>query len=326
MAGRQVSHRLLVAVAGLDDHQLIQALQTAVGSQLLVTMAGQDGYEVRHALLREVVEADLLPGERARLHALLAQTLTQRPDLADGPPAVAAAELAAHWDAAGEPTRALPARVQAGLAADRARAFPEAQRHYERALELWEQVTEPGRAAGLDRVELLTRAADAAGSAAQTQRALVLLTTALDQLDPASDPVRVALLLMRLGDARWTTGDEPACLAALKEAVRILPAEPSAERARVLAAYAQWLMLAGRERDAVGRANQALAVARAVGARAEEGHALDILGACSADIEHLEQALRIAEEVGNAEGIARAYLNLGATLSWWSAGRGKRWT
>ena len=63
VAGRQVSHRLLVAVAGLDDHQLIQALQTAVGSQLLVTMAGEDGYEVRHALLREVVEADLLPGE-----------------------------------------------------------------------------------------------------------------------------------------------------------------------------------------------------------------------------------------------------------------------
>jgi predicted ATPase len=143
VAGRQVSHRLLAAVAGLEDHQLVQALQAAVGSQLLITMPGEDGYKVRHALLREVIEADLLPGERARLHALLAQTLTERPALADGPPAVAAAELAAHWDAAGEPTRALPARVQAGLAAERARAFPEAQGHYERALQLWDQVTDP---------------------------------------------------------------------------------------------------------------------------------------------------------------------------------------
>ena len=164
VAGRQVSHRLLAAVAGLDDRALVEALRAAVASQLLVTTPGEDGYEVRHALLREVIDADLLPGERARLHADLAQALTEQPELADGPPAVAAAELAAHWDAAGEPTRALPARVQAGLAAERAHAFPEAQRHYERALELWEQVTDPDRAAGLDRVELLTRAADAAGS------------------------------------------------------------------------------------------------------------------------------------------------------------------
>ena len=136
-----------------------------------MTTPGEDGYEVRHALLREVIDADLLPGERARLHARLAQTLTEQPELADGSPAVAAAELAAHWDAAGEPTRALPARVEAGLAAEDARAFPEAQRHYERALELWEQVTDPGRAAGMDRVELLTRAAEAAGSSGQADRA-----------------------------------------------------------------------------------------------------------------------------------------------------------
>ena len=175
---------------------------------------------------------------------------------------------------------------------------------------------DPGRPAGLDQVDLLTRTADAAAFIGAVRRAIGLLEDALDQVDPATEPVRAAVLLMRLGDARWTAGDEPACLAALKEAVQILPAEPSAERARVLAAYAQWLMLAGRERDAVDRANQALTIARGVGARAEEGHALDILGACIADAGHLEQALRIAEEVGNAEAIARAYLNLGATLFW----------
>jgi ATP/maltotriose-dependent transcriptional regulator MalT len=104
------------------------------------------------------------------------------------------------------------------------------------------------------------------------------------------------------------------CLAVFEEAVRILPAEPSPERARVLAEYAQFLMLAASLRDAVGRAEEALVVARTVGARAGEGHALDILGSCTIDIGQLERALRIAEEVGNAEGIVRAYLNLGATL------------
>jgi predicted ATPase len=218
VAGRRLPHRLLAAVAGLDDQQLVEALRAAVANQLLVTTPGQDGYEVRHALLREVIDADLLPGERAQLHAGLAQALSERPELADGPAAVAAAQLAAHWDAAGEPTRALPARVQAGQAAEAAHAFPEAQRHYERALQLWEQVTDPGRAARLDRVELLTRTADAASASGRNQRALALLTTALDQLDPTTDdPVRAALLHMRLGGERWATGDEPGGLAALDQ-------------------------------------------------------------------------------------------------------------
>src|SRR5829696_3126138 len=310
VAGRRTSHRLLAAVAGLDGQQLDQALRAAVTNQLLVTVPGQDGYEVRHALLREVIDADLLPGERARLHADLAQTLTDRPELADGPPALAAAELAAHWDAAGEPTRALPARVQAGLAAEAAHAFPEAQRHYQRALALWEQVTDPDRAAGLDQAELLTRTADAANAAGQVQDALRWLTAALDRLDPAGDPVRVALLYMRSGGARWLAGDESAGLADLEEAARIVPAEPSPERARILGYYAQWLMLAGRDEDAVSQATEALAVARAAGARAAEGHALDILGSCTCDVGQLEAAARIAEEVANADGVVRAYLNL----------------
>jgi DNA-binding CsgD family transcriptional regulator len=315
VAGRRVPHRLLAAVAGLGDAHLDQALRAAVARQLLVTAPGEDGYQVRHALLREVVDADLLPGERARLHAGLAWALTERPELADGPVAVAAAELAAHWDAAGEPTRALPTRVQAGLAADRAHAFPEAQRHYDRALQIWEQVSDPGRAAGLDRVELMTRAADAAAASGQVQRALELLITALDLLDQTDDAVRVALLLMRLGGERWAAGDEPAGLAAFQEAVRILPPESSPERARVLAYHAQYVMLAGRSRDAARRAEEALAVARTVGARVEEGHALGILGICTLDIERLVEARRIAEEVGDAEGIARAYVLLGSALS-----------
>src|SRR6266508_1864620 len=99
----------------------VEALPAPAAHQLLVSRPGEDGYEVRHALLREVIEADLLPGERARLHAGYAHALTGRPELAAGDsPAVAAAELAAHWDAAGEPARALPARVQAGLTAERA--------------------------------------------------------------------------------------------------------------------------------------------------------------------------------------------------------------
>jgi DNA-binding CsgD family transcriptional regulator/tetratricopeptide (TPR) repeat protein len=315
VAGRRVPHGLLDAVAGLGHRQLARALREAVDQQLLVTQPGWDGYEFRHGLLQEVVYAGLLPGERTRLHSAYARALTARPGLADGSPAVAAAELAAHWEAAGDFPHALPAVVQAGRAAARSHAFPEAHRAYERALELWTRVPEPESRTGVDQIELLTRAAETAGFAGRPNRALMLLTRALDGVDPAAEPMRAALLHMRLGDQSWVAGNEPGCLAALADAVRILPPGPSTERARVLANSAQWLMMAGRHRDAIARATEALEVARTVGARAEEGHALDILGSCTYDTKPLVEARRIAEEVGNAEGIARAYLNLSAVLS-----------
>jgi DNA-binding CsgD family transcriptional regulator/tetratricopeptide (TPR) repeat protein len=323
VAGRQVSHLLLAAVAGLDERRLDGALREAVAHQLLVTRPSEDGYELRHALLREVAEGDLLPGERARLHAGYARALTERPELAGTSPAVAAAELAAHWDQAGEPARALAARVQAGLAAERAHAFPEAHRHYQRALELWEQVPDPGRTAGLDRVELLTRTADAVALAGTVERAISLVEEALRHTDPAAEPVRAAVLLARLGDRRRMVEAAPAALAAYEAAERLLAgATPSAEGARVLAAHALALLATWRPREAVSRCQEAIRIARAVDDRAEEARALNILGGCLTDLGEPDRAMglllearRIAEEVGEAETVVRTYKTLSDALT-----------
>jgi tetratricopeptide (TPR) repeat protein len=323
VAGRQVSHLLLAAVAGLDEERLDGGLREAVVHQLLVTRPDEDGYELRHALLREVAEGDLLPGERARLHAGYARALTERPELAGTSPAVAAAELAAHWDQAGEPARALAARVQAGLAAERAHAFPEAHRHYQRALELWEQVPDPGRTAGLDRVELLTRTADAVALAGTVERAISLVEEALRHTDPAAEPVRAAVLLARLGDRRRMVEAAPAALAAYEAAERLLAgATPSAEGARVLAAHALALLATWRPREAVSRCQEAIRIARAVDDRAEEARALNILGGCLTDLGEPDRAMglllearRIAEEVGEAETVVRTYKTLSDALT-----------
>ena len=134
-----------------------------------------------------------------------------------------------------EATRALAARVQARLAAERARAFAEAARHYQRALELWERVADPGRPAGLDRVELLARAAAAVAFTGAARDAAGLLQDALGRVDPAAEPVRAAVLLARLGTHRRVAGDEAGALAALREAEGLVTgAPPSAEVARVL--------------------------------------------------------------------------------------------
>jgi DNA-binding CsgD family transcriptional regulator/tetratricopeptide (TPR) repeat protein len=322
VAGRRVPHRLLAAVAGLEDKPLVDSLRAAVADQLLVTRPDQDGYELRHALLAEVIQADLVPGERARLHAAYARVLIERPELADASPSVAAAEVAVHWDAAGDPAQALPARVRAGLAAERARALAEADDHYQRALTLWERVPEPGQPGGLDWVGLLARAAETAAFVAAPERAASLVERALAGVDRTVEPVRAAVLLAQLGPYHEKAGREADALAVFEEAERLLEgAPPSVERARVLAGHARTLAATWHTTQAVSRCEEAIAVARAVGAWAVESHALSTLGVCLDDLGELDQAIvlhrqarGIAEEVGDAEAIVRTYINLSHVL------------
>jgi len=78
VAGRSVRHELMSAVAGQAPAEMEQALAEAVHRHLL--LVSEDGrYRFRHALLREAVLADLIPGERVRLHAAVAAHLTAHP-------------------------------------------------------------------------------------------------------------------------------------------------------------------------------------------------------------------------------------------------------
>src|SRR5690606_38448371 len=62
--GQRVSHRLLAQVAELPEAELEEAMRAAISSQLVV-VEPDDGYAFRHALVREAVHDDLLPGEHA---------------------------------------------------------------------------------------------------------------------------------------------------------------------------------------------------------------------------------------------------------------------
>src|SRR5215208_4534817 len=74
---QRADHALLADAAGLSAAELRTALREATASHLIV--AGGDGlYRFRHALLREVVHDDLLPGEHAELHLALARALERR--------------------------------------------------------------------------------------------------------------------------------------------------------------------------------------------------------------------------------------------------------
>jgi DNA-binding CsgD family transcriptional regulator/tetratricopeptide (TPR) repeat protein len=322
VAGRQVPHRLLAAVAGLDDRQLDRAVREAVASQLLVTRPGQDGYDVRHALLGEVIDADLLPGERARLHIALARTIASLLSSGQLDWSGSAAEVAVHWDRAGDLPNALEWSVRAAVEADGIYAYAEALQHYGRALELWDRVTDAEARAGVDRVALLQRAARVADASRDVARALALIDLALSEVDPAVDPVRAGLLHERRGLYLMATRDLQARFEALAEAVGLIPADPpSRERARVLASFAEALVLASRIEEARAASEEAVAIARQLGAELELGRALVALGGTQVDsgsfqaaVVSLREACRLAEKHADLDTLGRAYGWLGDAL------------
>ncbi len=321
-AGREVEHDVLAAVADLPEAELFDALRQAISAYVLVPDNEREAYAFRHALVQEAVYGDLLPGERVQLHAAYATTLAAREDCGGCDQASAAAELAHHWYAAHDLDRALPAAVRAGLAAERVYAHAEAQRQFERALELWERAPAVQPDLGLDRVDLLGRAAEAAFRVGGADRAVALVRTALKQVDAEVEPLRAGVLTARLADFLRSSGRQGA-FAVFDEAVRLVPpGPPTPERAQVLASLGQALMLKPRFEQARAVCEEAIAVARSTGARAAEGHALDTLGVVlahlgdtAAGLAHLEEALRIAEDLHENHGfdiddMLRAHANL----------------
>ena len=134
--GRRIGHALLAAVSGLEPDQLIRVLRPAVTANILVTEA--DDYVFRHALIREAVHDDLLPGEHGRLHARFAEAIEANRDLV--PPHRAHIEMAHHWYSAHDVPWALISAWQAATEQSKSVAHAERLTMLARVLELWDQV------------------------------------------------------------------------------------------------------------------------------------------------------------------------------------------
>ena len=79
VAGNRVDHELLAVAADAPDGDLESQLREAIDASVLTV--DETGYCFRHALLREVIHDDLLPGQHARLHARFAKILEEHPEL-----------------------------------------------------------------------------------------------------------------------------------------------------------------------------------------------------------------------------------------------------
>lgn len=317
VAGPRVDDDLLV-VSGLDEPALDRALQECVRHRILLHDPADDAYIFEHAILRETAYQAIQPRVRKRLHARIAEALASQP----GMTARLMPQVADHWFAAGRLPEAFAAAVRAAGLAARVHAFAEAEAMYARALRLWPDIADAPAQAGGSREQVLGRAADAARWAGHVARALEWVREAIDQVDSGSEPGRSGELCERLGSYLWDAGQVDESAGAYAEAEQMLAGlPPSPVASRVQAGLATAAIRAGDYPAGLARAQRAAELARAVGARAEEGRALNSMGLAltfqgrAAEGEAaLRAAMAIATEVDHLEDLFRACGNLGVCL------------
>jgi DNA-binding CsgD family transcriptional regulator/tetratricopeptide (TPR) repeat protein len=318
--GRALNEQTIAIVTGGDRDATQTALREALAEQVLITDE-EERFCFRHALLREALYDDLLPGERGEWHLALALALEGQDSSGDRE-LERATMIASHYAAAGDQPAALRASVHAAQAAGRVHAYGEVSELVERALELWPRVSDDARPTGVDHVDLLAMAARAYGIAGQWPRAEVLFRRALDEVDPDEDPLRYASLLSRLARIQRALNRTPEAIETAERALAMLPEKEGArERASLLAWLGRSRWLRGRYRDAIADAEVALAAAIEAGDRSAEGEVLNTLGMAQmmlgevpAGVARLRQAIEIAREIDDADGLGTAYGNLADLL------------
>ena len=125
-AGRRVDDEILAAVLEAPHAEVADALREAMtgGSSSMPTASAATRSGTRCCARSRTTSVF---GERDRLHSAFAQQLALRGQVGGVP--VTPAELARHWDAARNVDRAIPAWIDAGLAAERIYAFADAAAH-----------------------------------------------------------------------------------------------------------------------------------------------------------------------------------------------------
>jgi DNA-binding CsgD family transcriptional regulator len=300
VAGRRVGHSTLQAVAGLSPVDLDDALREAVQHHVLLVDDRGDRYAFRHALQREAVYADLLPGERARMHSAYAKHIAST----DGRRGLAAA-LAHHSLESHDLPTALTASVRAAEEAASIGAPAESLRHTEQALKLWDAVPGQDRPIGVTEADLLRQASYQAATSGEPERSVAFARSAVDRFADVEEPELAAQSYRRLAQTLINVdGKGGEARDAIESAWRLVADRPPTyTRAWVQAVFAAAVR---RTDPAAARqaAQNAIADARAVHALGAEADALVTLGmldeydgAGEGADRHFRAAMRTARQV-----------------------------
>ena len=298
VAGRRVDHQLLAAAAGLEEQALDEALREAVGRQLLFADPS-GGYTFRHALLQEAIYADLLPGERTRLHAVYVELLSRSGERWT---CGSSADLAYHSLASHDLAAALKALDHAATEAHALGAPLESLRHLEQALSLWERVPDAEALLGQTRWRVGLRAAAAASTGGEPARAVALAEECLTQVDLHDEPLLYAEVSVPLNSYLMGTDLTDRAVEVVRTALPLVASQPpSALQAAVAAGYARTMLNVEHYAEAARVAEEALASARDSDSLAEWADALTTLAVLAEKSGGID---RTEELLGQARGVA----------------------
>ncbi len=309
--GIRVGHALLAAVSGLSDVDLENALRPAIAANVLQVADG-GAYAFRHALIREAVHDELLPGEHARMHARYAEEIDRDRGLV--PPGRAAIEIAHHWYSARDDLWALISAWEASEKAAKSFAYTEQIQLLERVLTLWDKVPDAAERIGHDHCTVLERASEAAFLSGEMEQSQKYVRGALAELDEETSPERVAELMVRMANVKAHKG-KPGILEYLWRAERLVP-QPGDVRALVLTRLGQTLMCADGVAEGTALTEEALRIARDMGDEVQEadllinmalGHSIN--GDLETTIALNEQALAMGRRLNSPRIILRALAN-----------------
>jgi DNA-binding CsgD family transcriptional regulator/tetratricopeptide (TPR) repeat protein len=301
---------------GVLDADLSAGLAEGVAHGL-IELDGDD-VDFRHELIGRAVAADLLPRQAHRHNLALAVGLSSDP-----------AAAARYWNEAHATLETQEAAIDAAGRAEAVYAPEDALRYLELALSSIDRFAtssspaRPRARDGADITPLQIRAAEAAFASGRPARAAAFIETVMSAFDERRDRVALGLLHERLGRYRRAAGDSAGAVAALERAVAFVPAEPSVERATVLAALAQVKMLEGTFSEAERLAREAMRIAEACApdGRAQLAHATTTLGVSlgwgddpESAVALLGEARALAEAAGDQDELFRVYANLTTVL------------
>ena len=241
-------NELMAAADGQNDNKLLDALDEAVGAQLLAADR-DESFAFTHDKIREVLYEELNPIRRRRLHLRTAEGLEQHRTKAN----VAVETLAHHFIHAGEYERGLTYAKQAAAEAERIFAYDEAIAAYGRALECAESL-------GLKDEQLLLE--EATGNAALASGDTLRATSHFDRaLALAHDPLDRARIQCQAASSLVTNGDQRG-LDYVREALLVLnPETDPMATANAMAIQGRFLHLAGLHHEAIAQLEKAAALA-----------------------------------------------------------------
>ncbi len=324
VAGRRFPLDIVEDVLDLDQSVVDGALDLALLHDLIRpdTAAGQ--LQFSHALVREVVYGLVPPRRRARLHALVAQSLEQQ---RIGRIDAHLTELAEHYRLAGH-GHARDCWTYAGRAASAAAghgALAEAARLYELALDM---IAADTHATTQEVLHLHTEMGRTRLLQANTREAwehLELAGKAALALDDAATAARAVLIVTEGMPWTWrdNQGYAPDAVELWEQILHRLPVDEHALRARVTAALgAELLHEPRRTARNADLADQAVQLAQV---HCDDEDLLQVLGSAHIALEQpdlvprrtavAEQMVQVAERLADPAAIAHALLDRAADVA-----------